>query len=231
MTKTDLFLLWPKGVDYPLFREKFQRKYFDKVFVILTYSLFPFLENFIREVMDAEFVIPDDLPGDWVNNAMRPALPLSTSEWICVMHQDFFFDNPEEAFEKINEAMKTTDLIGFNYPTRPNLIEPMFWLMKRSSFEKTSKDFTAYTEKGQDCFNQISADAIKLGMKIVTLDELDIKYFHYAGTTSNYVHGLEPDFQFHKPEQFKEYCVKSLLAKVTQHATVIDRLTQLKNIL
>jgi hypothetical protein len=185
------------------------------------------IENFIRVNVPGEYVIPDDLPGDWVNNAMRPALPLSNSEWICVMHQDFFFDDPELAFEKIHEAMKTADLIGFNYPTKPQLIEPMFWLMKRSSFEKTSKDFTAYTEKGQDCFNQISADAIELGMKIVTLEDLGIKFFHYAGTTSNYVHGLEADFVFHKPEQFKEYCEKSLIANVVQHPEIKLRFQKL----
>src|ERR1035437_1094641 len=120
----DLLLLWPEGVDYPLFREKLPlfRKHFNKLLVILTTSTLPSIADFIKDNVGHEFITPDDEPGDWVNNAMRPALLRSNSDWICVMHQDFFFDDYDLAFEKIYEAMETADLIGFNYPTRPQLI-------------------------------------------------------------------------------------------------------------
>lgn len=227
MNRPDLIICWIKHADYPIFRATLRkhRDFFGKIIIYWS-------EHF-RDIYFDEFIQKDleslgniqFLPNieykygeeDWRNVATNYMLKHTDSEWVCSVEQDWFDKDWDKTLTLITEASKDADLMGWWQPNG-KYIHPGFWFMKRESLEKTNKDFSAHGVF--DHFGWITKDAQDLGMKIITLDDLELDTnvdpnadcFHLGGVNQNYLEGLKEEFVFHRPDIFMIYnhwCRKS----------------------
>lgn len=208
---------------YPLWMKHLQkhRGRFQKVILYPSdhnreVSFKDYLYETIQETWVKDHTIDWTTPGiDWRQAETEPMLPLSDTEWIYFTEPDWIVKDYVNFYDKVEEAMKDADVIGWLNPTNFPYIHPSCFFIKREVLEKTQKDFRAHPEiNGCDHFAMITADVKKLGGKIVSLQDLgfncdvspDADCFHLGGLTSNYIDGiLNPSFEFHRPEIFAVY--------------------------
>lgn len=229
--KPDLIITWIMHTDYPIFRQwmKRYRNFFGKVIVYWSlHNRFPYFNSFIQEAMRDDhinFLDPVETDWgheDWRNKSTNEMLKHSNSEWVCSIEQDYFCRDWDKLLSGVVEASKTHDLIG--HPGKPGsqpnqdylkgeYIHPALWFMKREALEKTSKNFAAVPARGWDHFGVITEEAMKLGIKTVTLSDMgyevetkpDAFSFHLGGVNQNYLESVNPAYVFHRPEPFYVY--------------------------
>lgn len=216
--------------DYPIFRQ-LMAKYRSKFQRILLYPSRHHgvidLEGFSRQVFPEYWVksVPIDYGvEDWRQAETTPCLRFSESEWILFMEQDFFVDNWDEFWEKIEAAMPSADAIGMWNETAFPYLHPCFLLIRRSVFEQTNKDFKAHPEiPGCDHYAMITRDLEKLNARITKIEDLGYKEwvncFHLGGLTYPYQNwkGDGTDhFGVKNPETFAVYNYYSRQAPVQQ---------------
>lgn len=183
--------------DYPLFRGEIA-KHRDKFKKVILYPSrhhgVTDLEAFSREMFPETWVDPvkiDFGKEDWRQAETIPSLKYSDAEWIWFREQDFFVDNWEEFYRKIEEAMEDADAIGMWNPTHFPYLHPCCLFIKRSVLEKTGKDFRAHPDiPGCDHFAMITRGLEDIRAKIVKLEDLGYEEwkncFHLGGLTYPY---------------------------------------------
>lgn len=217
--------------DYPIFRQLLT-KYRNKFNKIILYASRHHgvidEEEFMRRTFPETWVSTEidwTTPGiDWRQVETEPLLEKSEAEWILFMEQDFFCDDWDKLWRDVEEAMKTSDMIGWWNPSRFPYIHPCFLLIKREVLDKTNKDFRAHPEiVGSDHFAQITRDVEKLGGKITTLQSMGYKEWenamHLGGLTypyQNWKGDGTDEFGVGNPEAFTVYNYWSRQAPVEQ---------------
>lgn len=183
--------------DYPLWK-KLLKKYRDKFGKIILYPSrhhgFIDQEEYLKATLPETWIDPVAIKygvEDWRQAETDPLLVHSDAEWILFMEQDFFVDDWDKLWIKVEEAMKNSDAIGWWNETAFPYLHPCFLLIKREILDKTQKDFSAHPEiPGCDHFAMITRDLEMLGAKITKLQDLGyenwVNAFHLGGLTYPY---------------------------------------------
>lgn len=213
MQRPDLVCCNPSHIYYPLFTKmiKENRKQFDKVIVVMTDMAIrdPNYKLYTREAMANEGIIFLDCPRaesgeDWRNKAVNLALNVSQAEWVYFTEQDFI---PAEGFfREVTDLMKRCDVFGRYQEGR---LHPCCLFMKRQLLDQTSKDFSAYPDKGMDHFGLIQKWIERKGLICGVIFN---QFGHHMNGLSQNLHmlqtGLEPNYA---PSEFRQYiqdCLK-----------------------
>jgi len=102
ITSLDIVTVWPRGIDYPLYRQfiKQNRSQFNKVIIVFTESWNgnDFRDWIKKDMSDCVFMDSPNEAGDWRNIATNTALTVSDSSDILFLEQDFMILNPSEFF-------------------------------------------------------------------------------------------------------------------------------------
>lgn len=211
-------------VDFPLWRAWItkHRNKFNKVILYPSkqHGLVDFEEfwrsNF-KESWVNDHIIDWSTPGiDWRQAECEPCVEKSDAEWIWFQEADFFCKDWDKLFKDIEEAMKTSDMIGLWNETHFPYVHPSCLIIKREMLEKTNKDFRAHPEiNGCDHFAMITKEVLDLGGKITTLQDMgyncdmspDADCFHLGGMTYVYqdFKGEETTVGVRSPEAFYVY--------------------------
>lgn len=215
--KPDLICAWPTHVDYPLFREYIQttRSKLHQIVISFTdmQTALPNYQSFIEEQLKADKVsfvqpLPIISGKDWRNEAVKKALEIATGDWVWFVEQDFF---PAEGFwPEVYGLAQRTEAFGYYQEDR---LHPCCIFVKRELLDKTSKDFSAYPDKGYDHFGKLQHD-LELRTNPGVLHQWTGK--HLNGLSQNIYllqTGQEPNYN---PEEFKEYCKKCLEHKLPE---------------
>lgn len=222
MFKPDLIVCWPQHLDYPLWREFIHdnRSRFYRVIVVFTnMNTDGDYRQWIKDVMaqdDIAFMHNDSVSAeqDWRNVAVNKALSYSKSEWVFFTEQDFI---PKGNFWKeVDDMAKRVEVFGYFQEGR---LHPCCIFIKREMLDKTHKDFGVVKDE-LDHFGRLQQDLeneeIIIGMIPSYLGH------HLNGLSQNMwmlQHGEEPNYQ---PEEFKEYCKKSLEVTVPLHPDIVN---------
>jgi molybdopterin-guanine dinucleotide biosynthesis protein A len=218
--KPDVMMVWPSGVDYPLCRWQLQayRSFFDKV-IISTYDHgMPDFRPFLKQVMKKTTFVDSGIDNDsWRERCTLSALGESESEWVLFTEQDFLW-KAEHFLYKIFAAAKDHDVIGIRQGER---LHPCFLLVKKSTLDKTHKDFSVNGD-GKDHFWNVSQELLKVG-KFKDIRDLGlfegVDWYHFSSLTWNLFRIKDGDvMDFHEVNEFLVYNTLSRTKKVTQDA-------------
>ena len=232
MIKPDLLLTWPRGYDYPLFRELLvkNRHRFGAVIIFFTtqadegQDYLQFITDFLRNY-DVNIIVGTlGYVGDWRNHAVNESLKISTNPWVLFWEQDFlvleqrFWDNLLAIEGQFEMAC---------YIERDRK-HPACMLIKREVIEATSKDFSA-NPPSYDHFGKLTAEVTDaVGERETGLSGLGlvdgVDYRHMQGVTQNYhlvLIGTTIKYLF-KGEEFIKYNYDSELAEVPQDPNWIE---------
>lgn len=188
--KTDLVIVWPDNLDFPLWRKWLfkNENLFENIIIYFNpqnrdWNLLPFLASDRVFPYKSILLKGETKPGDWRNNAVNECLKYVKSEWVWFTEQDFFVD--KGFFHTIYRGMEKADAIGFK---ENNRFHPACLFVKKSLIDKTTKDFSAKPPQ-YDHFGKFSQEIHDLG-KVETLKRLklekDFDFFHHAGLSDNY---------------------------------------------
>lgn len=228
--KIDVIVQYCIFNDYPIFRRLIER-YRDKFGSVILYPSRHHgaidLEGFGRQVFPETWVKPVPIDygvEDWRQAETTPCLQHSTAEWLLFAEQDFFVDDWDLFWSKIEAAMPQSDAIGLMNPTNFPYLHPCFLLIRRDVFEKTNKDFSAHPEiNGCDHYAMITRDLERLGARITTIQSLGYteweNCFHLGGLTypyQNWTNDSKYHFGVANPEAFYVYNYWSRRARVQQ---------------
>ena len=169
-------------------------------------NLKPFIKSAIKDVdfIDSHYMFPD-----WRQNAMMALLDKSNASYFMNMEQDFLI-TPENLY-KVLSKIGNYDFIGYKEGDR---IHPAFSIIKREFLYLTSKDFSAYPDKGLDHFGLFFKEMNSL-TKYKDIGEFGLvdrkDFIHAGGLTQNY-HCFREGQPFYKPSEFLTY--NALIQKV-----------------
>ena len=207
----DLILTNPVHIDYPLFRKfiKDSRKRFNKAIIVFTDMNVPDLDyrQHIRKTMAEDKVtflkcLPAEANEDWRNKAIKMALTVSTSDWICFMEQDFIVK--EGFFEDMEALSQRVDVFGYYQDER---LHPCCIYIKRALLDKTCKNFSPIPDIS-DHFSRIQRDLEK---KDILIGVIPHRIADHMNGLSQNIHilqeGGEPNYN---PEAFRKYCEECL---------------------
>lgn len=247
--RKSLIISWISACDYPLFR-KWLRDYgsfFDEILIYWDVQFkhpfyWAFVQQSLSDIPNIHFLDPVPYEygvGDWRSTATNVLVENATGDWLISIEQDWFARDWTQLLETSKKAMEYSDLFGWMNPTNNPYIHPAYFFIKRELLEKTSKDFSAHPEiNGSDHFAVITYEAQRIGAKIVTQAGIganfnfspDADAFHLGGVNQNYLNGLNPGFQFHRPEVFFLYNGKSIQANVQQDPRFVDLMKKISNL-
>ena len=230
--------------DYPLWRKMIQdnRDKFSKVILypskqhgvvdLEDFWLSQFPETWVkREPIDYGVT-------DWRQGETEPLIKESDAEWLWFMEADFFVSDWPKFFKDMEEAMKTSDMIGCWSPSQFPYMHPCCLLMRRSLFDKTNKDFRAHPEiLGSDHFAMLTRDAERLEAKITTLEDLGYKewedYFHLGGLTYAYQDwkGSSTHFGMKNVEAYYVYLHHAAKADIVQSPKYLAQSNEIEKVL
>jgi len=197
MMDADRILQYCIFVDYPLFRRHIA-KYRDKFKKVILYPSRQHgvldLEAFSREVFPETWVEPVKIEygvEDWRQAETDPCIVQSDAEWLWFTEQDFFVRDWDKFYADVEKAMPTSDAIGWWSATAFPYLHPSCFLIRRSIFEKTQKDFRAHPEIfGSDHYAMLTKNLLDMGARITTLQSLGYEQwkdaFHLGGLTYVY---------------------------------------------
>lgn len=215
MIKPDVCLVWPKHVDYPLFRRQLSqmRQYFDNVYICMSehYRLLD-IEPFLREhLIDCTFVDVKYGVQDWRSRAVKSVLELVQSDYVFFLEQDFLFGHTFHMPNILLYLNYHSDVfVGYKEGER---VHPAFAVVKRHDIHRTNKDFAAYPDQGLDHFGVFFQELCNV-IKFVDIRELGFQegkdFYHMAGLTQNYNCFLDHQ-PFYKPNEFLTYNEQSLV--------------------
>lgn len=206
-SKIDAVLCHPTHLDYPLFRKYIRenRKRFNKIIVVFTDMAIrdPNYKNYVQEALKDDKItfldcIRAESGEDWRNKAVNMALTVSDSEWVFFWEQDFI--PVPEFWREVGGLMQRTEVFGRYQEGR---LHPCCLFIKRELLDKTSKDFSAYPDKGMDHFGMIQK---WLDSKNVICGVIFSQYGHHMNGLSQNLHmlqtGEEPNYN---PPEFRKY--------------------------
>lgn len=203
----DAIVTWPRHLDYPLFRKcvKENRDKFNKLIIVFTDMNVrdPDYRLYVREAMKEENILfldclPAEAKEDWRNKAVNMALTVSDSEWVWFWEEDFI--PVPELWREVKDLMQRVDVFG-RYQERR--LHPCCLFIKRKLLDRTSKDFSAYPDKGMDHFGLIQK---WLESHDIITGVIFAQYGYHMNGLSQNLHmlqtGLEPNYA---PPEFKKY--------------------------
>lgn len=246
--KKSLIISWISACDYPLFREwirKWGVNFFDEIIIYMDVQMrypfhWAFIEQDLAQFPEIKFIDPVPVEKDWRDTSTNELIKHATGDWICSIEQDWFTTDWGKLLSDTHNAMYEADMIGWMNPTNNPYVHPSYFFIKRELLETTSKDFSAHPEiNGSDHFAQITYDIEKRSGRIKSLQDMkykcDFSYesdcFHLGGVNQNYLNGLTPDFNFHRPEAFFVLNRANMNASVPQDPKFIELCQKIDKIL
>ena len=203
INRPDLIVVWPKSVDYPLFRYNLKRfrNYFDQVLIAISDNgtLEDYTNFFTNNITGAHFksILRAGGDQDWRNIAVNSMLEKSTSDRVLFIEQDFLIRD-----ERFFEVLLNVNEYDFIYYDEGGRQHPACALVPRYLIDKTSRDFSA-RPPAYDHFGLFFRELNQLGhgadLETIGLHDR-VDHLHLAGTCQNY--HAKP---FHKPNQFLSY--------------------------
>ncbi len=208
----NVLVVWPKHLDYPLWREFIHqnRFRFNQVIIIFTdMAQEKDYTRFVMESMKADNIIFDDVPRaesneDWRSKAVNRGLVYSHAPWVWFTEQDFF---PKDGFwEQVERMSNKADVVGYFQEGR---LHPCCIFAKREVIDKTSRNFGVIQGK-LDHFGIFQQEVKK--MKDIIIGKMDNKVgYHMNGLSQNMFmlqNGEKPNY---KQDEFKDYIKNCLL--------------------
>lgn len=202
----DVILCWPDNCDYPLYREflRLHRHYFSKVIIVFTKSnQKPDFKSWVKQRMTYDDITFIDTPlvkggDDWRDVAVKAGLELSTADWVWFTEQDVFVTDPKFWVDIITK-IKDNDAILYSEDGRTH---PCMAFVKRSTINRTSKDFSVIPDKG-DHFIKFFTSLNLLPIKIAWVKK---KYFYHMNGLSHNLALLQRGEPItYKPDEFRDY--------------------------
>lgn len=218
--RPDVVIVWPSGCDYPLCRWQLQeyKPFFDKV-IIATYDHgTPDFRPFLKQAMNKAIFVDSGIDNEsWRERCTLSALGESKSEWVLFTEQDFMWKD-EHFLYKIFEACQKHDVIGIRNGPR---LHPCFLLVKKSTLDKTHKDFSV-NGHGKDHFWNVSQELLEKG-SFIDIRDLGlfegVDWYHFSSLTWNLFRIKDGDvLDFHEVPEFLVYNTLSRTKKVIQDA-------------
>lgn len=198
----DVIVAWPRGCDYPLWRQfiRDERSRFDRVLAVLTSHDGDDYSEWLRtNCPEVEFVDSRGDGWDWRDAAVNTALTLSTAERVWFTEQDFFITSL--AFWDVRGRV-----IGFDArDSRP--LHPACIFADRELIDRTSRYFGSHPV---DHFYQFGKELSALAEPILLTDG----FVHLQGTTHNHWLLDRSEAGIFRISQFHDYLVRSLNADV-----------------
>lgn len=196
----DVITVIPKEARY-LFWELFLRNNylkFDKIITVFTHdevTKYDYSPEVKRRLPYSVFLdSPKEGKGDWRNIATNFALNHSTADYVLFLEPDFFVNNFDWLVASDNFGVKIAERI-----------HPCFLKLKRSDIEKTSKDFTAYPDRGLDHFDLFTKELVDQSVDISFLP--GSQWYHMAGLTHNMRLESQGQTPVYKPDEYRLYKV------------------------
>lgn len=216
--KPDLLLTWPSSLDYPLCRWQLDeyRDFFDQVIIsFYLHGVNDFRDFLRRSIKRGTFVECGEQSVNWRENCVLAGLSKSKSDWVVFSEQDFFWKSEHFLYTVFKETDES-DVIGLRQGSR---LHPCFLLVKRSTLEKTSKEFGVLGQD-KDHFYGVSQDLLKIG-KFKDIRDLGllegIDWYHFSSLTWNLFRIKDGDVsEFHEPLEFLVYNYLSRTKRVPQ---------------
>lgn len=242
----DVIITWPKGHDYPTFRQfiRDNSKYFTDIYVSFTWQgpnqdYRRFLKENFENVKYLQ--IEQHMQGDWRNNSVNLALDYSKADYVLFLEQDFLIYN-ENMIEKLTHYIPEYDFIYF-LNSFDNRKHPAFILASRKLINLTSRDFSA-SPPDYDHFGLFTAECDRYSKSSASIQELGFKegrdFEHLAGLTQN-MHLFEghlrnPDDsewlkRMYFPERFRDYINTALSCDVVIPEGFIKDFSQVNTVL
>lgn len=229
MVRPDVIVVWPVGIDFPVFRWNIQRfrHLFEKVIVCFSYG--DHEENYedfvktqgLRDCNITFIQCPKIESGqDWRDVAVNACLAVSKAEYIWFTEQDFLYK--EGFLERLFNIDDDTEIHAL-IETR---LHPACILVSRRMIEQTSKDF-GIKPGMSDHFGWFT-EQLKDKTKFEGLNELGFRekedYIHMAGLTHNYTLCLLGRYnEVYKMNEFSTYNYWATRVPVVQDSRFLTR--------
>ena len=218
--KPDVIVTNPYSLDYPYFTSLMERNRnkFGKIIIgfyndYRDWDYRSFIKMKIPYAVSVDVgTIPDR--QDWRNVAVNAALSKSTSKYVLFMEQDFVVKS--ELFWYM-APLVYYDVKGFPDQTdgwtKKDRLHPSFLMVRRNLVEKTSKNFSAYPDKGMDHFHTFTNELLEIRPKVKFFNIkrrpynnlLNLTWKHYGGVSHNMMLKREGKEITYKPEEFEQY--------------------------
>lgn len=202
-------LVWPRHLDYPLWRAKLPtfRNRLEKVVIVFSdMGTVDDYRNFVKEELKHQNVTFIDsrraeAGEDWRNNATNLGLVHIKGDWVWFTEPDFIITDPGSFWDFVKEGLKyPADAFIYLEGDRPH---PACWFTKREALEGTRKNFSVIPDQA-DHFWLIHHDLEANGAGISYFSAKD-SFYHLNGLSQN-MHLLKtegvPNF---RPERFWQY--------------------------
>lgn len=199
----DLILVWPRHLDFPLWREQLKehRSRFNRAIIVFTNmnvgedlrpSLIPLLA--VDQVL---FLENDEVEGDedWRDVAVNKALEYSDSEWVFFTEQDFTW---KPGFWRT--VYREAETVDYLYVDIEGRVHPCCIIIKRTLLDETNKDFSVIRDVS-DHFSRIQLQLVGKAHYVIP----KIFWHHMGGLSQNLHIQQEGGTDFYNPEEFKEY--------------------------
>jgi len=208
MKNTDIIIVAPESLDYPLFRKFLHdiKNDFNKIIYVFTKdsSSFNYSSFIEKDLKFVNFIYSENKPNcDWRNTATNIGLDVSTGEKVLFLEPDFRID-----VNTLVNLQSNNDVIS--YYDNAFRIWPSFLIVKSQLIKKTKRDFSAgWFEKITkldnknfkipmikqkitqnnilvDHFGKFVSDLLELTDDFYFLNETNVDFYHYAGLTHNF---------------------------------------------
>jgi hypothetical protein len=211
MIRPDLLVVWPVGIDFPVFRWNIQRfrHMFEKVIICFSYGDHDEdYEDFVRKSFSGWEITFLQTPKiesgqDWRDVAVNTCLAVSKAEYIWFTEQDFLYKD-QKFLEKLFNIEDDTVI----HALIEGRLHPACIVVSRRMIEQTSKEF-GIKPGMSDHFGWFT-EQLKDKAKFKGLEELGFHekqdYIHLAGLTHNYTLCLLGRYNdVYKPQEFSIY--------------------------
>lgn len=203
MHKPDVIVCWPRGCDYPRWREwiRSHRERFREVYAVLTEHAGPEYSDFLRQQPGITWLDSPDRTGrDWRDVAVNHALDHSRAEYVWFTEQDFVVTD-SEFWNELHGPLVGIDA----FDGRP--LHPACLFVSRALLDGTCRYFG--TDPG-DHFYSVGRDLVQK----VEPRYIATGWRHYqAISESQLLLGLGQRPRF-RPQQFTEWLTDQLSADV-----------------
>lgn len=202
LERVDVILAWPKGCDYPIWRQfiRAERERFSRVLAVLTGHDGDDLSAWLRiHCPEVEFVESRGDGWDWRDAAVNTALDMSFAERVWFTEQDFFIT--DQSFWDVSGPVVGFNA-GDNRPLHPACIFADRELVDRTSRYFGSEPIDHFYTFGTELCEQVKPTLLTAGFR------------HLQGTTHNHWLLDRSETGIFRINQFRDYLTQSLAATV-----------------
>lgn len=203
MIKPDLIVLWPRAIDFPVFRVFISdnRHLFNKIIAVITVQCEQRNLTSFLKITHPDWTIIDTYEGKdrcWYDSAFQAGLKQSTSDYVLFTEQDFVINDNTVLSAMFNTSY---DLLYYKEYSCG------LYLAKRECIEKTSKNFSI-VEGYQDLFYFFDYEIRNTTTNVNCINHIIPinKYYHISGLSTIY---YLMEKIYNHPEE-KETCMRLL---------------------